>query len=233
MAGAGGAVSGAPGGALTSERVRARMVERVQQLGVRDSRVLAAMRCVERHRFVDPALASRAYEDTALPLGFGQTISQPYIVARCAELALAEAADAKSAKVLEIGTGCGYAAAVLSELFGTVYSVERVRALHEVARANLRPLRLANLQLVFGDGMLGLPSEAPFEAIVCTAAGEDVAPAWIEQLAQGGVIVAPLGRETQLLTVLRKNPDGRIVRRQHEPVRFVPLLQGTVTLDNR
>jgi protein-L-isoaspartate(D-aspartate) O-methyltransferase len=218
---------------LTSERVRARMVERVRELGVRDPRVLAAMQRIERHRFVDAALASRAYEDTALPLGLGQTISQPYIVARCAELALTGAAEAKGAAALEVGTGCGYAAAVLSELFGTVFSVERVRALHEMARSNLRSLRIAHLRLVFGDGMLGLPSEAPFDAIVSTAASDDIPSAWIEQLAPGGVIVAPLGRGLQVLTVLSKGPEGRIVRREHEPVRFVPLLQGTVTSDNR
>jgi protein-L-isoaspartate(D-aspartate) O-methyltransferase len=218
---------------LTSERVRARMVERVRELGVRDPRVLAAMQRIERHCFVDPALASRAYEDTALPLGFGQTISQPYIVARCAELALAAVADPKGASALEVGTGCGYAAAILSELFGTVFSIERLRALHEVARTNLRPLRIPNLRLVFGDGTLGLPSEAPFDAIVSTAASDQIPAAWIEQLAPGGVIVAPLGRELQALTVLSKGPEGRIVRREYEPVRFVPLLQGTVNLDSR
>ena len=226
-------MSATPSTGLTSERVRARMVERLRELGVRDARVLAAMRRVERHRFVDPALASRAYEDTALPLGFGQTISQPYVVARCAELALIGASDPKSATALEVGTGCGYAAAVLSELFGTVFSVERVRALHEQARVNLRPLRIANLRLAFGDGLLGLPSEAPFGAIVSTAAADDVPPAWVEQLAAGGVIVAPLGRDAQILTVLLKSPEGRLVRREHEPVRFVPLLQGTVTADGR
>jgi len=209
------------------------MVERVRELGVRDERVLTAMRRIERHRFVDQALASRAYEDTALPLGFGQTISQPYVVARSAELALSLVADAKASTALEVGTGCGYAAAVLSDLFGTVYSIERVRALHELARANLRPLRIANLRLAFGDGMLGLASEAPFGAIVCTAAADDVPAAWVEQLAPQGVIVVPVGREAQLLTVSSRNPDGRIVRREHLPVRFVPLLQGTVNADSR
>jgi protein-L-isoaspartate(D-aspartate) O-methyltransferase len=233
MAGTGTALSATPSGGLISERVRARMVERVRELGVRDERVLAAMRRVERHRFVDQALASRAYEDTALPLGFGQTISQPYVVARCAELALSGAIDPKSSTALEVGTGCGYGAAVLSELFGTVYSIERVRALHELARSNLRPLRIANLRLAFGDGMLGLPSEAPFGAIVCTAAADEMPPAWVEQLAPQGVIVAPLGREAQVLTVLSRNPEGRIVRREYEPVRFVPLLQGTVNADSR
>jgi protein-L-isoaspartate(D-aspartate) O-methyltransferase len=209
------------------------MVERVQELGVRDPRVLQAMRRIERHRFVDQAFASRAYEDTALPLGFGQTISQPYVVARSAELALSGSFDSKSSAVLEIGTGCGYAAAVLSELFGTVFSIERVRALHEMARVNLRPLRIPNLRLAFGDGMLGLPSEAPFLAIVSTAAADDIPMAWVEQLAPSGVIVAPLGRDEQVLTVLSKSPEGRIVRRNHEAVRFVPLLQGTVNADSR
>jgi len=218
---------------LTSERVRARMVERVRELGVRDLRVLQAMRRIERHRFVEPAFASRAYEDTALPLGFGQTISQPYVVARCAELALNGPFDPKHSAVLEVGTGCGYAAAVLSELFGTVFSIERVRALHEMARVNLRPLRIANLRLAFGDGMLGLASEAPFNAIVSTAAADDVPAAWIDQLSPGGVIVAPLGRDDQVLTVLSSGTDGRIVRREHEAVRFVPLLQGTVNTDTR
>jgi protein-L-isoaspartate(D-aspartate) O-methyltransferase len=226
-------LSAAPSTGLTSERVRARMVERLRDLGVRDARVLTAMHRVERHRFVDPALASRAYEDTALPLGFGQTISQPYTVARCAELALTGVADPKRAAALEVGTGCGYAAAVLSGLFGTVFSIERVRALHERARANLRPLRIANLRLAFGDGMLGLPSEAPFGAIVSTAAADDIPGAWIEQLAPGGVIVAPLGREAQVLTVLSKTAEGRLVRRESEAVRFVPLLQGTVAADGR
>jgi len=233
MVGAGAALSAMPSTGLTSERVRARMVERVRELGVRDPRVLAAMRRIERHRFVDQAFASRAYEDTHLPLGFGQTISQPYVVARFAELALNGTVDPKSSTALEVGTGCGYAAAVLSDLFGTVYSIERVRALHEMARANLRPLRIANLRLVFGDGMLGLASEAPFGAIVCTAAADDIPAAWVGQLAPGGVIIAPLGRDAQVLTVLSKTLEGRIVRREHESVRFVPLLQGTVNADNR
>lgn len=209
------------------------MVERVRDLGVRDSRVLEAMRRIERHRFVEQAFASRAYEDTALPLGFGQTISQPYVVARFAELALAGSPDPKASAVLEVGTGCGYAAAVLSELFGTVFSIERIRALHEIARGNLRPLRIPNLRLAFGDGTQGLASEAPFVAIVSTAAADEIPAPWIGQLAPGGVIVAPVGRDEQVLTVLSKSPEGRIVRREHEAVRFVPLLQGTVNADDR
>jgi protein-L-isoaspartate(D-aspartate) O-methyltransferase len=212
---------------LASERVRARMVERVRDLGVRDPRVLDALSAVPRHAFLDPALASRAYEDSALPIGHGQTISQPYIVARTAELALAGCADPRSAKVLEIGTGCGYAAAVLARLFGSVISVERVRALHELARSNLRPLRVANLRLVFGDGTLGVPAEAPFDAIVAAAAGELLPPAWVDQLKPGGRIVAPLGADAQKMTVVTRDTSGRVSRRTTEAVRFVPLKGGT------
>jgi protein-L-isoaspartate(D-aspartate) O-methyltransferase len=212
---------------LASERVRARMVERVRELGVRDARVLGALDAVPRHAFLDPALASRAYEDTALPIGHGQTISQPYIVARTAELALDGCVDPKSAKVLEVGTGCGYAAAVLARLFGTVISIERVRALHELARNNLRPLRIANLRLVFGDGFDGVPGEAPFDAITAAAAGEEVPPAWLAQLRPGGRIVAPLGGADQSMAVIVKDETGRISRRNVEAVRFVPLRTGT------
>jgi protein-L-isoaspartate(D-aspartate) O-methyltransferase len=140
---------------------------------------------------------------------------------------------AASARVLEVGTGCGYAAAILSELFGTVFSIERVRALHEMARNVLRPMRVANLRLVFGDGMLGLPSEAPFYAIVSTAAADDIPVAWPDQLAAGGVIVAPLGRGVQTLTVISKGATGELQRTHYEPVRFVPLLPGTLTMDRR
>jgi protein-L-isoaspartate(D-aspartate) O-methyltransferase len=212
---------------LASERVRARMVERVRELGVRDTRVLGALDAVPRHAFLDPALASRAYEDTALPIGHGQTISQPYIVARTAELALDGCVDPKSARVLEVGTGCGYAAAVLARLFGTVISIERVRALHELARNNLRPLRIANLRLVFGDGFDGVPGEAPFDAITAAAAGEEVPPAWLAQLRPGGRIVAPLGGADQSMAVIVKDESGRISRRNIEAVRFVPLRTGT------
>jgi protein-L-isoaspartate(D-aspartate) O-methyltransferase len=212
---------------LASARIREKMVARVAELGVRDARVLAALAEVPRHRFVDPALASRAYEDTALPIGYGQTISQPYIVARSAELALAGVENPASARVLEIGTGCGYAAAVLARLFGTVFSIERVRALHEVARANLRPLRIGNLRLALGDGALGLPTAAPFDAIVAAAASAALAPAWPEQLAPGGRIVAPIGAEFQRLSVFVRDPRGKLSRTDRDEVRFVPLKQGT------
>lgn len=211
---------------LASERVRGRMVERVRELGVRDTRVLEALHAVPRHRFVDEALASRAYEDCALPIGHGQTISQPYIVARSAELALEGLADPKAACVLEIGTGCGYAAAVLAQLFGTVVSVERLRALHDQARANLRDLRLPNLRLVFGDGAAGVAAGAPYEAIVAAAAADEIPAAWIAQLKPGGRIVAPLGHVRQQLVVAVKDMAGQVSRSARDEVRFVPLRGG-------
>ncbi len=212
---------------LASERVRARMVERVRELGVRDARVLAVLGSLPRHAFVDPALASRAYEDSPLPIGLGQTISQPYIVARSAELALQACADPARARVLEVGTGCGYAAAFLARLFGAVISIERMRELHEQARANLRPLRIANLRLLHGDGMLGVPAQSPFEAIIAAAAGETLPSTWSEQLASSGCIVAPIGDTDQRLTLFVKESDGRLRQRYSEPVRFVPLRPGT------
>ncbi len=213
---------------LTSARVRERMVQRVRELGVRDERVLGALRAVPRHLFVDAALASRAYEDAALPIGHGQTISQPYIVARSAELAVLALASPRTSRVLEIGTGCGYAAAVLAQLFGTVFTVERIKALHQRARENLRPLRLANLRLAYGDGSLGLAAEAPFDAIIAAAAAPELPPDWLLQLRPGGVIVAPAGREDeQRLVVATRDAEGRLSRRDGEPVRFVPLLTGT------
>jgi len=211
---------------LVSARVRDRMVERVRELGIRDSRVLEALRIVPRHLFVDEALASRAYEDTALPIGHGQTISQPYIVARTAELALEDLPDAHTARVLEVGTGCGYAAAVLAQLFGEVVSVERLRALHERARAKLRPLRLSNVRLIFGDGAQGVAAAAPYRCIVAAAAGDEIPPAWIEQLEVGGRIVAPVGTWNQQLTIVIKDASGRVQKSGKEPVRFVPLRGG-------
>ena len=211
---------------LVSARVRDRMVERVRELGVRDARVLEALRIVPRHLFVDEALASRAYEDTALPIGHGQTISQPYIVARTAELALEGLPDARAARVLEVGTGCGYAAAVLAQLFGEVVSIERLRALHERARENLRPLRLSNVRLIFGDGAQGVAAAAPYHCIVAAAAADEIPPAWIEQLEVGGRVVAPVGTWNQHLTIAIKDADGRVQKSRKEPVRFVPLRGG-------
>ncbi len=215
------------GAALASQRVRQKMAERVAQQGVRDARVLDALAVVPRHVFVDAALASRAYEDSAMPIGHGQTISRPYIVARCAELLLESIPRPQSATVLEIGTGCGYAAAVLAQLFGTVVSVERLRPLHELARANLRPLRLPNVRLVFGDGSLGVPGQPPFDGIVAAAAGAQIPPAWLAQLRNEGRLVAPVGVEEQRLVVAHKDAAGRVSQRMIEAVRFVPLKPGT------
>lgn len=214
---------------LTSARVRKRMVDRVRELGIRDSRVLDALAAVPRHQFVDAALASRAYDDCSLPLGHGQTISQPYIVARSAELVVQAMPTPRTARVLEIGTGSGYAAAVFAQLFGEVFSIERVRALHERARVNLRPLRLSTLRLAYGDGAEGLPADAPFDAIIAAAAGAEMPVSWKEQLAPGGVVVAPVGLEDdQYLSIFRRDTQGRWVCRQVEPVRFVPLVGGVI-----
>lgn len=215
------------GAALASERVRAKMAERVRELGVRDVRVLDAMAAVPRHLFVDPALASRAYEEAALPIGHGQTISRPYTVARCAELLLEAIPSPQSARILEVGTGCGYAAAVLAQLFGTVITIERLRPLHELARANLRPFRLPNVRMVFGDGTVALAGQQKFDGVIAAAAGEQLPTAWIEQMAAGGRLVAPLGGEEQRLIVANKSSSGRIAHRTVEAARFVPLKRGT------
>ena len=189
------APSVAPAGAfaLTSERVRERMVERLRANGVTDARVLEAMAAVPRHMFVDPGAATQAYEDSALPIGHQQTISKPSVVARLIELAMA---GRTLERVLEIGTGCGYQAAVLSHVARDVYSIERIKPLYERAKLNLRPLRVPNIRLHYGDGRVGLPSAAPFDAIVIAAAGLDVPQALLEQLAIGGRLVAPVGAQS-------------------------------------
>ena len=175
---------------LDSSAVRQRMVQKLAAQGLKDPRVLQAMGAVERHRFVESALVNQAYEDTSLPIGLGQTISKPNVVARMIELLL-EGADGKLGRVLEIGTGCGYQAAVLSHVATEVYSIERLKGLHEKARSNLRHFRLANVHLLFGDGMLGYPKGAPYAAIISAAGGETLPQAWLDQLAVGGRLVAP------------------------------------------
>jgi protein-L-isoaspartate(D-aspartate) O-methyltransferase len=205
------------------------MVDKLAEQGIRDPRVLQAMNAVERHRFVDSALVNQAYEDTSLPIGLGQTISKPNVVARMVELLLGatQAGEPRLGRVLEIGTGCGYQAAVLSQVAREVYSIERLRGLHDKARDNLRPFRLANLHLLFGDGMVGFAKGAPYAAIVAAAGGEQVPAAWIEQLAMGGRIVAPTVTHTgqQALVVIDKTPKG-LVERVLEAVHFVPLKSG-------
>ena len=210
---------------MTSRRTRARMIERLRAEGIRDERVLAAMDSVPRHLFVDEALASRAYEDTALPIGFGQTISQPYVVARMIEL-LGEGREL--GKVLEVGTGCGYQAAVLAHAAAEVYSIERIKALLEKARANLRELRLRNLRLVHGDGNAGLEKAAPFDSIIVAAAAGQTPQPLLRQLAQGGRMIAPVrsgaGGAQRLMLTERGARGYR--ETAYDPVRFVPLESG-------
>lgn len=217
----------AAGIGLDSHAVRARMVQKLVAQGVSDSRVIAALGLVERHRFVDSALVNQAYEDTSLPIGLGQTISKPNVVARMLEL-LVKGYVGKLGRVLEIGTGCGYQAALLAHLATEVYSIERLRGLHDKARDNLRPLRVANLHLIFGDGMLGYAKGAPYAAIIAAAGGEALPQAWLDQLAVGGVLVAPVQNAggAQALVVVNKTASG-ITQTLLEPVHFVPLKSGT------
>jgi protein-L-isoaspartate(D-aspartate) O-methyltransferase len=223
------AVPTAVGTGLDSAAVRARMVQKLAAAGIASPQVLQAMGAVERHRFVDSALGNQAYEDTSLPIGMGQTISKPSIVARMCELLLgAEGARAGGlGRVLEIGTGCGYQAAVLSVLAREVYTLERVRNLHEKARDNLRPFRLPNVHLLFGDGMLGYAKGAPYAAIIAAAGGDSVPQAWCDQLAVGGRLVAPMAVAggQQMLLVIDKTAHG-LKQNVLEPVHFVPLKSG-------
>jgi len=213
----------AAGIGMTSQRTRARMVERLREQGIADARVLAAMGSVPRHLFVEEALASRAYEDTALPIGFGQTISQPYVVAKMAEALLA---GKPAGRILEVGTGCGYQAAVLAQLFPEVYSIERIKGLHERARANLLGLRLKNLRLAHGDGYAGLEKAAPFQSIILAAAPRQVPEALRSQLAAGGRMVLPLeSGGVQQMVLIERNGRG-FLESVLDAVRFVPMEVG-------
>ena len=226
------------GHGLDSSSVRARMVQRLAAQGLRDARVLAALGQVERHRFVDSALVNQAYEDTSLPIGLGQTISKPSVVARMLELlcqqtggALASGPGRQAGRVLEIGTGCGYQAALLSLLAREVYSIERLRGLHEKARENLRALRLGNLHLLLGDGMQGYAAGAPYVGIISAAGGEAIPAAWTDQLAVGGRLVAPTVTATgvQALVVVDRvsaHPTLGLQQSVLEAVNFVPLKSG-------
>jgi protein-L-isoaspartate(D-aspartate) O-methyltransferase len=187
------------------------------------------MSAVERHRFVDSALVNQAYEDTSLPIGLAQTISKPSVVARMIELLLAgrTGADGRLGRVLEVGTGCGYQAAVLSQVATEVYSIERLRGLHDRARENLRAFRLANVHLLFGDGMAGFAQGAPYAGIIAAAGGEAVPAAWTDQLAEGGRIVAPMvmPHGAQALVLVEK-VAGQLKQSVLESVHFVPLKSG-------
>lgn len=209
---------------MTSQRTRGRMIERLREKGIRNDAVLSAMAAVPRHVFVEEALASRAYEDTALPLGMGQTISQPFVVARMIELLL----NGRSGigKTLEVGAGCGYQAAVLAQLTTEVYALERLGPLLEKAKANMRQLQQFNVRLKHADGQLGLPEAAPFDSIIVAAAGIQVPPALLEQLAVGGRLVLPVGTNEQYLCFIERTLQG-FVETRLDAVRFVPLLAGT------
>jgi protein-L-isoaspartate(D-aspartate) O-methyltransferase len=207
---------------MTSQRTRDRMIARLREQGIRDETVLAAMASIPRHIFVEEALASRAYEDTALPIGFEQTISQPFVVALMLQ---ALRADKPLRNALEIGTGCGYQAAVLARLAKTAYSVERIAGLLQKARGNLRALRLSNLRLVHADGSRGLPEAAPFDGIIVAAAAPEIPEALLRQLAPGGRMIVPVGSRDQALCLIERTATG-LTEKWLDAVRFVPLRGG-------
>lgn len=207
---------------MTSQRTRARMVERLREQGIRDEAVLAAMFEVPRHLFIDEALASRAYDDVSLPINFNQTISQPYIVARMTEILR----DSKPLnRILEIGTGCGYQAAVLAQVAKEVYTIERIQPLYERARRQLRDLKMRNVSVRHADGIIGLPEIAPFDGIIMACAAPALSGALREQLALGGRMVLPVGTQEQQLYLVERDERGFRETRL-EPVKFVPLLMG-------
>lgn len=216
---------------LDSAGVRERMVQRLAEGGIRHAAVLRAMGQVPRHGFVDGALVSQAYEDTSLPIGLGQTISKPSVVARMIELlfdGVAARRQGHLGRVLEVGTGCGYQAAVLMLLSRQVMSVERLKPLHDKARDNLAGMRQQHVRLVYGDGRHGHPPNAPYDSIIAAAGGEDIPEAWLAQLSIGGRLVAPRADKrtgAQVLVVVDRTPDG-LRHAQHEAVLFVPLKSG-------
>ena len=211
---------------LISDAVRKAMIQRLAQQGIKDTTVLAAMEAVPRHMFIEPGLASQAYIDASLPIGYHQTISQPYIVARMIEV-LRDGIEGKMSRVLEIGTGCGYQAAVLAQVADQVYSIERIRPLHEQARNNLRSLLIPNLRLHYGDGMLGLPQIGSFDGIILAAAGMEVPQALLDQMAVGGRLAAPVGTRNQELRLIRRIRRNEWTTETLERCHFVPLRPGT------
>jgi protein-L-isoaspartate(D-aspartate) O-methyltransferase len=208
---------------MTSQRTRDRLVRRLREQGINNERVLAQISEVPRHIFIDEALAHRAYEDTALPIGHGQTISQPFVVALMTQLLL----EVKPQRILEIGTGCGYQTMVLAGLCKKIFSIERVEALAVKAKERLDALGIRNVICKLGDGYEGWKVHAPFDGIIVTAAPAEVPSELLEQLAEGGRMIIPVGREgVQELRVIDRTAEG-IVENVHEYVRFVPLLSGT------
>lgn len=210
---------------MTSQRTRERLVQRLLDQGVTNEQVLDIMRNTPRHIFLDEALSHRAYEDTALPIGHGQTLSQPYIVARMTELLVG--ASASLERVLEIGTGSGYQTAILAQLVKSLYSVERIKPLQDKARERLKLLGLRNVQLRHADGGFGWPEQGPFDGILSAAAPRSVPDSLKQQLAPNGVLVIPVGGDRQeLQLIMREGDSDKFVTRVIEPVRFVPLLSG-------
>jgi protein-L-isoaspartate(D-aspartate) O-methyltransferase len=207
---------------MTSQRTRERLIQRLMDQGITHFEVLEAIRSMPRHLFVDEALAHRSYEDTALPIGYGQTLSQPYMVARMSELALAQG---RPGKVLELGSGSGYQTAILASLVGEICAVERIKPLVERARKQLRSLKIRNVRLRHGDGLEGWSSEAPFDVILGAAAPEQVPAGLLEQLAPGGRLILPVGGRRQTLMMVTATPDG-YVEEAVEAVNFVPMISG-------
>ena len=211
---------------MTSQRTRARLIDRLREQGIKDETVLAAMFEVPRHLFVDEALASRAYDDVSLPINYNQTISQPYIVARMIEVLRGpELLNRPLGRVLEIGTGCGYQAAVLAQVAREVYTVERIKPLYERARKQLSDLKIRNVSVRYADGSAGLPESAPFDGIIMAAAASTLSAVLREQLAVGGRMVLPVGTQEQWLYLVERDARG-FRETQLEPVKFVPLLIG-------
>ncbi len=211
---------------MTSQRTRDRLIERLRSKGIQNEQVLEVMRVMPRHLFVDEAMSSRAYEDTALPIGHGQTISQPFIVARMTEVLLSRGVPDS---VLEVGTGSGYQAAILSQLVPKVYSVERIEALQNQARQRYQMIGINNIMLKHSDGSWGWPQNAPYKAIMVTAAPEEIPNSLLEQLAVGGMMVIPVGAQqgVQKLILITREAD-QFVQEELDAVRFVPLLNGAV-----
>ncbi len=207
---------------MTSQRTRERLIQRLMDQGITRFEVLEAIRSVPRHLFVDEALAHRSYEDTALPIGYGQTLSQPYVVARMSELALAQR---RPKKVLELGSGSGYQTAILASLVDEICAIERIKPLLERARKQLRALRVRNVRLRHGDGLDGWASEAPFDLILGAAAPEHLPTQLLEQLAPGGRLILPVGGERQQLMMVTATPEG-YVEEAIEEVNFVPMVRG-------
>lgn len=210
---------------MTSQRTRDRLINRLIEQGVGNLAVLDVISNTPRHLFLDEALSHRAYEDTALPIGHGQTLSQPYIVARMTEILLSEGRELK--RVLEIGTGSGYQTAVLAQLVDEVFSVERIKPLQDLARQRLRKLGLNNVQYQHADGGFGWPEQGPFDGILSAAAPRNIPRELLKQLAPNGALVIPVGATEQYLTlVVRQGDSDNFETRKLEPVRFVPLLSG-------